>query len=435
MGAVVVPGGDATYRNITMWLGPLEGDGSFPVRVETVAGFGVPLGEPSVGHLPESWSERVDRLARGRLPASQVGLLAGEIGAALAAGDAGRFALRAYERLRGRGHRVRLRLVCTDPALAGVPWELAHVDGGFDGLALWENPDLSVIRLEPGQRAVEAEPLGGRMAVTLVEQRDVGGAYPALPPLLDRDEAQATPPAGVLDRAESDSTSLGGLVEVHAGVGVGATTDRIADSRRPVLVLFGHGDYLADEVQLLVESGDSTAALGGGALAGAAARGRPTVVVLVACRSGQRDSATTAGSDRWAGPAMALVRGGVPYVIALQHEARFDAARAFVHALLRALGRGDSVDAAVAGGRQAMRSAVADGNWLQAWLPVLYAFDVDGVARPFTVSQRVQAGRVGMVVAAEGDLTGASDGIVQSEVVAGHVDQVVGWRPVSPPSR
>lgn len=126
---------------------------------------------------------------------------------------------------------------------------------------------------------------------------------------------------------------------------------------------------------------------------------------------------------------MALVRAGVPYVIAVQHEVRFDAAQAFVITVLTELAAGASVDGAVAAGRHAMRAAVPDRRWPQAWLPVLYAFDIDGVARPFTVTQHVEAARIDTVVAAEGAPPPGSDAEIRSHVVAEDVGTVVGWRP------
>lgn len=63
---------------------------------------------------------------------------------------------------------------------------------------------------------------------------------------------------------------------------------------------------------------------------------------------------------------------------------------------------------------------------------VLYAFDRDGAGRSRTVSQRVDAERVGTAV---GDPMAARSGKVRSEVVAGDVEQVVAWRPDRNPNR
>lgn len=420
---------DGPHRNITLWLEAGGSAGAFRVRAETVDAVGVPAVGGVDSRLPDGWASIVDRLAFGQLDLPSIDALAESLADALLAGEIGRFVGRSYERLRGLGHRVRLRLVCNDPVLAAVPWELARPLTGFDDQAFWENPALSLTRLEPGQRAVGAVPIDGRLGATVIEQPRIGGRYPALPSLLDRwvDSAEHD------DEIKSDGRQhLSPLIEIHAATGAQDLADRMASGRDPLLVVFGHADFVEEEVQLLAPGPSGPEPVAAGSLAGAAIRRQPVVAVVMACRTGQRARTENPEPQRWAGPAMTLVRAGVPYVIATQHVVRVDAGEAFVRTVLDELGAGADVDRAVMAGRQAMRSAVPDRHWPQAWLPVLYALDSEpgGRARPFRVTHEVNAGQVGEVVGAEGvPDSRATDLEVVSRVVADRIDKVVGWKP------
>lgn len=103
------------------------------------------------------------------------------------------------------------------------------------------------------------------------------------------------------------------------------------------------------------------------------------IVVLQACHAGL-SAAWTKGMEvgerlSIESIALALVRHGIPAVIAMQGEVRQDAANAFVRALYAALKQGQSLDKAVAAGRIAMRAVGGIVDWS---LPVLY----QGSGRP-----------------------------------------------------
>jgi len=97
-------------------------------------------------------------------------------------------------------------------------------------------------------------------------------------------------------------------------------------------------------------------------------------VVLTTCRGGVR------GVSRWSGLAAALLRAGVPVVVAMQFAISVDAAKAFSYGFYDALAQGESIDEAVTAGR-----AKLDGTGLDDFgLPVIYS------RLPHTVSLRLR---------------------------------------------
>jgi len=97
------------------------------------------------------------------------------------------------------------------------------------------------------------------------------------------------------------------------------------------------------------------------------------VVVLNACKS-----ATVSTSLAFMGIAPALIRAGIPAVIAMQYAIRDSSATAFSGALYRALADGAPLDAAVTEGRKAISAQITpdEADW---GIPVLFMRSPDGV--------------------------------------------------------
>lgn len=102
------------------------------------------------------------------------------------------------------------------------------------------------------------------------------------------------------------------------------------------------------------------------------------VVVLQACHSGSVTSATRPGSEDERGEgerrtfesiALALIRQGIPAVVAMQGEITQEAADTFVRVLYEELRQGKSLDEAIAASRIAMHTVPGAIDWS---LPVVY---------------------------------------------------------------
>lgn len=106
-------------------------------------------------------------------------------------------------------------------------------------------------------------------------------------------------------------------------------------------------------------------------------RGRGVrLVVLGACEGGRRDQ-----FNAWTGVAAALVRAGIPAVVAMQYSILDVNAITFSQSFYRALAAGQPVDSAVNDGRLAIynRMGPSDRDW---GVPVLYMRDEEGVLFP-----------------------------------------------------
>jgi CHAT domain/WD domain, G-beta repeat len=145
-----------------------------------------------------------------------------------------------------------------------------------------------------------------------------------------------------------------------------------------VLHFIGHGgwDEDAQDGALAIEGTDRTTRLVTGRDLGLMIRGHRSLrlVVLNAC-----EGARSARDDPFGGVAQALVRQGIPAVIAMQFEISDLAALAFSHSFYQAIADGLPVDVATLEARRAM---FAEGNEVEWATPVLYLRSPDG--RVFT---------------------------------------------------
>ena len=278
------------------------------------------------------------------------------------------------------GEGLRVRLSVESDALAALPWELAHAprSGGEpvvnDFLVLQRA--VSFVRQQAtGDPPRDLAPQSAfRVLVSLAEPDDQ-------PPLnLSVDEAAIT--AAIAEADDGQSVITSHVVEPATRASL---LREIAGA--DVLHFGGHGffteigfadDGTAQSRGGIVLEDDSGASdrLDSAQLAGVLAAGQARLVVLGACQTAQRDARGT-----WSGVAPALVREGVPAVVAMQFGVLDASARPFLSALYRSLFTGFTIDEAVALGRRAVfvEGRPEDRDWAT---PVLYLRDGDGVLFP-----------------------------------------------------
>ena len=207
-------------------------------------------------------------------------------------------------------------------------------------------------RLRPGR--------GRKAALRLLFS---GAAPQDLPPLRVADEAAAVAAALAEPRRAGRLTLT--------AIPTGATLPGLGVALRGGVDIWhfaGHGD----QAGLIFDDGAGHAAVvEAGALGLLLAGEGVCLAVLNACRAGL-------GGGQVASVAGALVRAGVPAVIALQGNLSDTAAAALAHELYAALAAGQPVDRAVTAGRKAILALGGDlaQGW---WLPALFLRAADGV--------------------------------------------------------
>ena len=264
------------------------------------------------------------------------------------------------------GLRIRLRL---PGALANVPWEYLH-DQEYGFLSM--SPDTALVRY--------------------IEMPTAERPFPVSPPL--RILAMISAPEDVPGlKADQEWRKLReslaelidlGMVEVDR-----LESGTLASLQRPlrlkryhVLHFVGHGVYdeNAEDGALALEGQSGKHRLVTGRDLGLMIGGHRSslrLVVLNAC-----EGARSARDDPFGGVAQALVRQGIPAVIAMQFEISDPAAVVFSQSFYQAIADGLPVDMAVVEARRAM---FAEGNEVEWATPVLYLRSPDG--RIFTKSR------------------------------------------------
>jgi hypothetical protein len=254
--------------------------------------------------------------------------------------------------------RIRLRL---PSALANIPWEYLHdAEYGFLGLS----PETVVVRYmempAPVRPFAVSPPL--RILTMISAPSDV-------PELQSEDEW------GKLRSALADLIDRG-MVEVDR-----LPAGTLAALQRPlrlhayhVLHFVGHGVYDEDaqDGALALEGAHGRTRLVTGRDLGLMLRGHHSLrlVVLNAC-----EGARNARDDPLGGIAQALVRQGIPAVIAMQFEISDPAALVFSQSFYQAIADGLAVDVAMVEARRAM---FAEGHEVEWATPVLYMRSPDG---------------------------------------------------------
>ncbi len=259
---------------------------------------------------------------------------------------------------RDAGLRIRLRL---PGALANIPWEYLHDTGyGFLGLS----PETVLARY--------------------LEMPAPVRPFPINPPL--RILAMVSAPSDVPGlEVEEEWNKLTGALADLIGEGLVQVdrlpTGTLAALQRPlrlseyhVLHFVGHGGYDEDaqDGALACEGANRETRLVTGRDLGLMIRGHRSLrlVVLNAC-----EGARSARDDPFGGVAQALVRQGIPAVIAMQFEISDSAALIFSQSFYQAIADGLPVDVATVEARRAM---FAEGNEVEWATPVLYLRSPDG---------------------------------------------------------
>jgi hypothetical protein len=297
---------------------------------------------------------------------------------------------------RKEGVGVRIRLSNEIPALASVPWEFMFDPEVGEFLALSsETPLVRYARLaRPLEPLLISPPL--RILGIVANPHDLGA--------LNVDDEIGRMKKGTRAVREAGLAELGWVDT--------ATWRELQKSLRTgpwhILHYIGHGDYDPDTGEGFVcledESGQSRR-LYATELSGLLAdHDSLRLCVLNSC-SGARGDA----EDRFSSTASALLRRGVPAVIAMQYEIGDGAAVGFAQVLYEALADGTSIERALAEARQAMR---IDARTSLEWgTPVLHMRASSGVL--FRM-----AGEETGNVAATGESAATATGAVPSEPAA-----------------
>jgi CHAT domain-containing protein len=259
---------------------------------------------------------------------------------------------------RGAGLRIRLRL---PGALANIPWEYLHdAEYGFLGMS----PETALVRYV--DMPIPARPFPVSPPLRILAMISAPDDVPGLE--ADQEWSKLRESLGdLIDR---------GMVEVDR-----LETGTLAALQRPlrlhkyhVLHFVGHGVYDedAEDGALALEGPDGKHRLVTGRDLGVLIRGHRSLrlVVLNAC-----EGARSARDDPFGGVAQALVRQGIPAVIAMQFEISDPAAVVFSQSFYQAIADREPVDMAMVEARIAM---FAEGNEVEWATPVLYLRSPDG---------------------------------------------------------
>jgi hypothetical protein len=292
----------------------------------------------------------------------------------------------------GEGLRVRLRLA---DELADFPWEYVYIpdargertSSGF--LAL--NPCVSIVRHEAV--ALPADWFNGpgnRRVVIAMASPEPYEVYPRLSGLPTEQAAIKA----VFDRISGiRAVYLPEYGSPNTDIIPGATwRDLMAvltQERTDVFHFAGHGQFVTEGPAfgdvaregwiILADERNQAFPLPGERLAELLRGTGVRLVMLGACQTGRRDN-----HNVWSSVAAALLKAGIPAVVAMQFTIGDQLAVAFSEAFYRALVAGLSVDEAVSLGRQAIRMKSLEGqrDAIDWGVPVLYlrAHDVGALS-------------------------------------------------------
>lgn len=373
-----------SYRNFDLELTDHAGGGgsaeTFRVRVAfSPAGEQRPR-EAAQVELDRGLRDTCGRLDRRELDLAGLLQLGKTLGGLLLPPVARSFWDRSLAKLEeGEGLRVRLKL--DSWALADLPWEYVWLPArdaaagqedasGF--LAL--DPRISLVRYELLSESVGGlDPVGDgplRLVAVMASPSD-------LPPLDVLREANALREALKLrPDVELDLVMEGSFPALERALHRGAHMFHFA----------GHGRFdraMAEKAGTVEGQGFLLFNDAAGRSVEVAAdrvvvnlRGRVRLAVLGACLAARRDP-----GNPWLGIAPALVRGGLPAVVAMQATVHDKSAVAFSARCYETLADGGSIDDAVTAGRLAIfnEGGPADRDW---GVPVLYLRADSGVLFP-----------------------------------------------------
>ncbi|WP_208036152.1 CHAT domain-containing protein [Streptomyces cyanogenus] len=287
---------------------------------------------------------------------------------------------------RSRAAQVRMVLQVEPPELARLPWEFMY-DTDEEMYVC-----LGVPLVRQPQLARPMEPLGITPPLRVLGMVAVPDDQESLAVHVEQHRLQEA----LADLEENETVSLHWVRgqtwrELRDAVRRDARTGTRRDEWH-VLHFIGHGGYDARaEEGTLALAGErgGTYWLGAGNLALLLA-GHPALrlAVLNACETGR-----AGGLNPFSSVAGALMRKGMPAVLAMQYEVSEDAAMECTHAFYSALARKVPIDVAVMEARQAI--TLAHPGTLEWGTPVLYMRSLDGRIFGNPVSETGEDTRVG----------------------------------------
>ncbi len=340
------------------------------------------------------------------------------------------------------GLRLRLRL---DDALADFPWEYMYIQGtrgervSSSFLAL--DPQISIVRHEAMALPADGLDVPGDFHETPAQRRVVVAmaAPPGYPPL-----------SGLLSEQKAIREALGTLPGIeatyvpeykadHYDQIPSATVEDVFSAirlRADIFHFSGHGEFAVQMGPVLGskvgEGGIVLASTAGKALPVAAdrfaeiLRGKGVrLVVLGACHTARRD-----GRNVWSGVAPALLRVGIPAVVAMQFKILDEVAAPFIGTMYQALVEGREIDEAVGLGRAAIRRKAGETTRqdLRDWgVPVLYLRSAHGVVfRPVSDESAVKKAAASLAAVIEHQKQEPSIQVRQSHGKIGPTGRVLG---------
>ncbi|MEA5593462.1 CHAT domain-containing protein [Rivularia sp. UHCC 0363] len=277
---------------------------------------------------------------------------------------------------------VRLRLVIKDIKLAQIPWEFCYLpqeneEDSYDNFLVL-NPKYSMVRYESTTTSTNPIKKDNQeslrlLAVTANPWND-----------LDLDVEQE-----VIEKA-LDKFSVDGVTLNWQPFIKNPTVDELnsaLDKKADLFHFAGHGGFKEEDNYsdteefkgmgnlVLLNKEKQPEYLPANHFAKQLQMAGVKVALLGACESGRRD-----GVSAWTGIAPALMKEGIPAVVAMQYKVRDDDAIVFSKRFYTALASGLSVDEAVSLGRLEM---YRQSNERFEWgIPVLYMRSDDGIIFP-----------------------------------------------------
>lgn len=285
----------------------------------------------------------------------------------------------------GEGLRIRLRLT---PELAFLPWEfflLEETIPGFKHPAL--DHRISVVRHEA--ISIPAPPFRASPYRRVI----VAMASPEPYPHLDLAGEQKAIKEKLVNSHGVKAEYYPDFDQTTAPAGITKhDIDVILDKPADVFHFSGHGSFKTIEqdgkdikqgLLVLAKEHNKADEIGSQMLGNMLAAGNIRLVVLGACESGERDR-----FQKWSSVALALLRGGIPAVIAMQFSVYDDLTKFFLSKLYENLVAGLEIDEAVNKGRKAVFN---EDEKVRDWgTPVLYLRNSGGKIFPPVLDEQAR---------------------------------------------
>jgi hypothetical protein len=386
------------YRDFTIFaeeISEVERDQNGPPRKFSLRIFDSPVGEGEFGEevTINDW-EKIEKwrtaLAKRTISPKDLIEFARRLGTIILPPYARGLYKRSLDKLEeGEGLRVRLRLT---QELAFLPWEYALVElhGGEPTAEDYWALDfrISIVRHEAIDRP--AAPFRSTATRRVIFATASPKPYEKYPELRLSEEQKAI--------KEQLNKVHGVLAEYHPDFKTekdskGITQDEIQELLKEPADIFyfsGHGIFRKDPQTthghgaiIIADENNKAQELQADILSGMLAEGHIRLVILDACESGERDR-----YQQWSSVALALLKAGIPAVVAMQFSIYDDLTKEFSRILYGYLVAGLTIDEAVAQGRRAVYRA--DSKQRDWGSPVLYMRNAGGNIFPPVTDEQVR---------------------------------------------